>query len=220
MTSFTSDFFISASQQTDSRFLLIPVTSRTQEQFQRLQGLETMTGKYALICNGGKLLINGVEDTSWTRQTLETAEKQMDSLIDTGKQMRKLPGEGTLHHPEPYMFYQKADNPQEAAAWLKQYIDPEKVAVYYDQRKVYAFTESVNKGRAVQRFKPRIRDFYTVAAGDGLMDVPMLEQADLALCGEQIWAEVQNKNKRMLRESPGTCISDQICEEIKGIITY
>ena len=44
--------------------LFVPVTTRTVEQYRRID-LGVGTLPYALVCNGGVLLANGQEDESW-----------------------------------------------------------------------------------------------------------------------------------------------------------
>ena len=48
-------------------------------------------------------------------------------------------------------------------------------------RKVYFFPPSINKGHAIERLKTRFKPTYTIAAGDTIIDVPMLLQSDLAI---------------------------------------
>ncbi len=50
-----------------SRLLFVPVTTRTEEQYRRID-LGVGVPSYALVCNGGVLLINGQEDAGWYRE--------------------------------------------------------------------------------------------------------------------------------------------------------
>ena len=52
---------------------LVPVTTRSEEQYRRIFLMESLPVRYALVCYGGKLLAGGREDAEWTAETLETA---------------------------------------------------------------------------------------------------------------------------------------------------
>ena len=49
------------------------------------------------------------------------------------------------------------------------------------RRKVYFFPPGVDKGTALRRAAERFRPERVIAAGDSVIDVPMLRRADLAL---------------------------------------
>ena len=50
--------------------LVVPTTTRTIEQYQRID-LGVGKLRYALVCNGGVLLVDGKEDENWYLESLE-----------------------------------------------------------------------------------------------------------------------------------------------------
>ena len=56
-------------KEADRRLLFVPVTTRTPEQYARIDlGVKP---QYALVCNGGMLLKGGVRDEEWYRDSLK-----------------------------------------------------------------------------------------------------------------------------------------------------
>ena len=56
--------------QVRQKIAVVPVTTRTIEQYERIDlGMGKLP--YALVCNGGILLKDGKEDAEWYRDTLE-----------------------------------------------------------------------------------------------------------------------------------------------------
>ena len=64
---------------------IIPTTTRTAEQYARI---ELGIGKipYALVCNGGQLLIDGKSDDAWYRQSIRLVQESQTEL-ETAVQM-------------------------------------------------------------------------------------------------------------------------------------
>ena len=69
MTAYAFSFF-----RNPDRISLIPVTSRSVPQFRRLMFPDVFRIQYAIVCNGGKLLLNGREDPEWTEETMAQVE--------------------------------------------------------------------------------------------------------------------------------------------------
>lgn len=59
--------------------MVVPVTTRTVEQYQRIE-LGIGVPKYALTCNGGVLLKDGEKDMCWYYDSLKLAETSWDEL--------------------------------------------------------------------------------------------------------------------------------------------
>ena len=57
-------------EQVKKQVVIVPTTTRTTEQYQRIN-LDVGEFSYALVCNGGVLLADGKEDKDWYRESLE-----------------------------------------------------------------------------------------------------------------------------------------------------
>lgn len=67
---------------------IIPTSTRTEEQYKRID-LDIGIVPYALVCNGGVLLVNGKRDREWYLESLQmigTADRKWK------KRSRFLPG--------------------------------------------------------------------------------------------------------------------------------
>lgn len=209
MTKRTYNFLI------DSEWLnWVPVTTRTEVQYKRLKCMDTMHVKYAIICNGGKLLVDGIEDAQWTKETLSLAEPQLDELETAIKLLMDFCEKTELHKPEIYMCYVKVDEPEEIYDKLIKCIRSKKIEIQHDRRKIYLFARSVNKGGAIRRFRNRFNVGNSVATGDDAMDIPMLNEVDYALAASKIFNSVKTSEKRLLE---GDIFSNQICEKLEEL---
>ena len=64
-------------------FKTVAVTTRTYEQYSRLENLtENINIKDAVVCNGAFLMHNGNEDKIWTEESLKISENESPYLFD------------------------------------------------------------------------------------------------------------------------------------------
>ena len=194
----------------------MPVTTRTEEQYRRLEHMEEIGVRYAVLCNGGKLLSHGREDERWTRASLKAAESAMDALEAAAAELGRR-GEHGVQRPEPYLVYAATRDPERDCRELREAL-PGTVGVFHDRRKVYVHAAEINKGNALKRLMEDFGKIPTAAAGDGEPDIPMLNAADWAIAGERIYGAVDNPRKYRVE---GEFISDGVCavlERLRGQI--
>ena len=80
---------------------IIPVTTRSIEQYRRIRFPEGFSPEYALTDNGGTLLVNGVPDPDWARRTMRKL------LRDGGEGLRASGGSVQGGGGEPPCGYVK-----------------------------------------------------------------------------------------------------------------
>jgi len=196
---------------------LIPTTTRTREQYSRLSETFMKFGcRYALVCNGGILLDNNKADPRWIAGTRMIAENEIPDLREAENLIRRdFPGH-TIHTADGIMLYVRTEEPALTASRLSEALDGTKLNIYYDSRKVYCIPSSINKGAALRRFAAREGISWSVAAGDSIPDVPMLEAADLALLPGGLSERIVNPQKRIC--AGPQCFSDFICDELSGLL--
>lgn len=197
------------------RFTLVPVSSRTETQYFRLICMEELRPQYAIICNGGKLLIDGKEDKLWTDETNQITASSEKSLKQAVDEIIKISPGSEVHSPEQYMHYVSVGLPEKVRRDLSGKINADEVDVRCDRRKVYLFSKGVNKGKAVRRFMARFDVENTIAAGDSEMDIAMLNEVGFALAAEEIFSDITAPRKIKL---VGKDYSSQICEALKKLI--
>lgn len=178
-------------KQVRQKTLFIPVTTRTQEQYGRID-LKIETPGYALVCNGGVLLKEGKEVEEWyqeslaligdSRDVIESAQLLMEQDENRSFEVRNI---------RDLFLFTKSSAPHESAEYLRERLDTELVGIYQNGVKVYVVPRRLNKGQAAKRFLERLRRTgraaeLVLAAGDSEFDIPMLELAGLAFAPESL----------------------------------
>lgn len=194
---------------------LIPVTTRTEVQYRRI-GIfqEQIPCRYALVCNGAVLLENGVVQKDWLEETLRLGEAGFAEIERLRTWMASSAFRDHMHYAEPGILYFVPEETASVEQQLLACADPETVMVCVNGRKVYCIPKMLTKGVAVRRLRERLHPEKLIAAGDSTMDVPMLDEADIVLCAEEIASLVRVENKVV----PGGVLSDEICAYIEKMM--
>lgn len=195
------------------QILLIPTTTRTVEQYQRIR-LGIGEPQYALVCNGGVLLVNGKEEESWYRESMELLaecreELQKAERILTGDAYRCL----EVRNIRGLFLFTKSERPETSGERLREGLDMEKMDVFTNGAKVYAVPKRLNKGEAVRRFRERFHPERVIAAGDSEFDLPMLAEADVGLAPEALGRKYKLGEHVRCMEASGI-FSEQILEYV------
>ena len=162
----------------NKNILMVPTTTRTVEQYNRIN-LETGEFKYALCCNGGLLLEDGISNEEWYKKSLELISDSKEELlraINILDEDKRRTFE--LRFIENLFVFTKCDEPENVVEDLKSVLDQKYVDVFNNGVKVYVVPKKLSKGQAVKRFKEYINADSIMAAGDSEFDISMLEEAD------------------------------------------
>lgn len=171
-------------KQVKEQTLLVPVTTRTQEQYGRID-LRIGILKFALVCNGGVLLEEGVENASWYQDSLALIADCQEQLKEAQFLMESDKNRSfEVRNIRDLFLFTKSGKPEESVKYLRNWLDTEKVSVFQNGVKVYVLPRKLNKGTAVRRFLKKLRQEgnmmrMVVAAGDSEFDIPMLQQAQM-----------------------------------------
>lgn len=195
------------------KVILVPTTTRTIEQYGRVDlGIGKI--EYALVCNGGVLLVNGEEDGEWyceslklvecCRSELEKAQKILENDAHRNFEVRDI---------RRLFLFTKSEAPAESAQCLVDALDMEKVDVMCNGVKVYVVPKNLSKGIALKRFRERVRGHKVAAAGDSEFDISMLSEADVALAPAEL-AKSHDLNKDVICMGTESVFSDDILEYI------
>ena len=194
-------------------FLLVPTTTRSVEQYDRLSDVFAEFGcRYALVCNGGVLLNRNEVDQEWLKETKRIAGNELRSLDEAGKWiLRRYPAQ-FVHLINDIMIYIKTETPAKDADMLAGEVDLERINIYHDRNKVYCIPASITKGNALKRLSKQMGIDRSFAAGDSLTDISMLNRADAAILPAELSDAVDNQRKYVAGISG--CFSDYICDVI------
>lgn len=172
-------------KQVKERMLVVPTSTRTVEQYKRID-LGVGVFPYALVCNGGILLADGEIDRAWYLQSLELVRP---ALSEMQRALSLLEKDGRrefeLRFIEELFVFTKCREPEQVVRDLRQRLNPVLADVFHNGAKVYVVPKSLNKGAAVARLKKKLLPQYIIAAGDSEFDISMVEIADKGLvpCG-------------------------------------
>jgi hypothetical protein len=163
----------------------VPVTTRIADQYRRV----TLPGPpptYAIVANGGVLLVDGAPDRGWTRH-IQRGLAESASLDEVWSHIAQT------CHPE---FTTKLRNA--AGLFCYAVVRPDRLPEGFiaditgwavergwrtslQGRKLYWVPERLTKSAAVAEVASRIDAALVLAAGDSLLDVDMLLAADCAI---------------------------------------
>lgn len=183
------------------RYIFLPVTTRSLEQYLRIDlGVKP---KYAVIAHGALLLVDGKTDEAWsveTRKLLKSPLPKLDSTVVSDTLLYDI------RYVENFFIFAKSEEPIKAVEYLKTIlktrIDQELFEIYAVHNKVYIFPVGLNKGVAVNRLKNRLQIQRVMCAGDSKLDIPMLETADIAIVPQSLG--LSGKHYRILPDEKFT----------------
>ena len=165
---------------------LIPVTTRSIEQYRRIEWPHGTEPEYAVTTNGAVLLRRGRIDEAWRRnQEARIAPCREELLAQYEKQSKKEAYIRCRLVDESYLFAYCADGVavEETAEECRR---ETLLTVQHSGRKIYFFPPGLDKGLAVKMLRERFPGKRIYAAGDSCIDVPLLREADLAFAHREL----------------------------------
>ena len=147
------DLPISKFKPTFSNADIIPLTTRSLRQYNRIQLPKFNT---ILLSNGGILLNNGVIDESWYNESLDYAKRCINDLM-----LAKRFLEGSVdtyfevRFVDELFIFTKVHNVENNMIRLKSILDCNNVDIFNQRDKIYIFPKELSKGNAIKRLKQR-----------------------------------------------------------------
>lgn len=187
---------------------VVPVTTRSMEQYRRINLSSGDNVKYAITTNGAILLENDEIQQEWRAGVQKDIDDYMDEILalmpeftDTDK------FEKCRIVDESYLFvYCNPDFDIEACA--DYYRTKTNMEIGTTGRKLYFFPTEISKGNAVKKIKNLLEPSLLVCAGDSPIDASMLELADIAVV------------PHFFDVSTLSCKDIRICEENKNFAEF
>lgn len=166
---------------------IIPATTRSVEQYRRISFPEGFSPEYALTDNGGNLLINGAPDPEWQAHSMELVQSSAEDLGRCRSVMERDKSRSfEIRMVDGMFLFTKSDQPEKSLRMLQEAAGGT-VRCFATGAKLYALPAGLCKGEAVKRLAERISPgSRIVCAGDSMMDLPMLDIADIAVFPENI----------------------------------
>jgi hypothetical protein len=163
----------------------VPVTTRTLEQYRRVQ-LGTQSS-YAIAANGGHLLVDGEPDLDWAKRvrrrlaasgrSLEGVRALADSLAAAGSWVR------TIRAADGFFVYLVATGREVIPdlSELATRLEADGWTLSVQGRKVYLVPAALTKEAALEEVIARTGALRLASAGDSLLDRGLLARADVAV---------------------------------------
>ena len=186
---FMTPLAIERLREVSQKVRLIPVTTRSIEQYRRIEWPEGTAPEYAVTTNGAVLLKNGEADAAW-RET-------HDALIAPAREEiarchALYLGDRAFIRcrivDDAYLFVYCADgvDAREMAAECQKQTN---LRVEPSGRKIYFFPQRLTKGAALRELRRRFSPRKVYAAGDTAIDAPLLAAADRAFAAKTLAME-------------------------------
>ena len=160
--------------------VFIPVTTRSVEQYNRINWPLGLAPKYAVVANGAILLEDNTEDIIWRKHTKQLIEPWQDELQRQLK-IHEISGKYVKSRivDESFLFLY-CDEGTDTHAIKTELSLQTTLNVEATGRKIYLFPPNLSKGNALNRLKERFEPSFVYAAGDSFIDLSMLKSADTA----------------------------------------
>ncbi len=197
------------------KMTFIPVSTRSVQQYRRIQFHEKWEPSLALVSNGGTLLVDGKEDKEWKSGSLVLIRPAQEQL-EMARQLLEQDEARTLdvRMVDDLFVFTKSDRVPDTVARLRDKLDLSQVEVWENGSKVYVIPLALNKGEAVRRLKERFQVDFVASAGDSLFDIPLLQQADVAFSPSDLCYPGRVGQTHFPIDTTETIFSDAILEKL------
>ena len=166
--------------------VLVPTTTRTLAQYRRVRVTESPPA-YAVVLNGGQIVVDGRVDEDWTRHVTAGLAAVCAPTDEVAEHVWKVfePRWTTwLRVADDLFCYAVVDREEMPAGFVAElagWCDERGWTVSLQGRKVYAVPRPLTKSAALAEIRRRVGGTRLLAAGDSLLDADMLEAADLGV---------------------------------------
>lgn len=163
------------------KVLFIPVTTRSIEQYQRIQWIEGTEPKYAIVSNGANLIHNDDIDLEWKSYFFnEHIQPYTDELKYQQILLSQNPSFTICRIVDDSFLFLKCSETIDVEKISTELQKQTNLTVQNSGRKIYLFPPNLNKGEALLRLKQKFNPNQVFCAGDSIIDVPMLNLANMA----------------------------------------
>ena len=159
---------------------IIPVTTRSIEQFRRVKPFQNC--QYAITSNGGTILYFGQVLEEWESRIKDIVSKNMDQMEKIMEEIKKQ--EFFIYQPklvDNKFIFTKTDDVDKCRKYLEKVINPSVFQYSIQGQKAYVIPNEISKEEALKFLKQKLGEEELIVAGDSNLDADMLGFADIAL---------------------------------------
>lgn len=165
--------------------VFVPTTTRTREQYHRIS-LPGPAPAYAVVANGGHILVDGESDPGWHAGVLDRIAGECAPLAEVRAHLAAVSDPAWLlkdRVAEDLFAYLVVERSKLPEGWIEELVEwagPRGWTVSLQGRKIYAVPGPLTKSAAVREVARRAGAGLTLSAGDSLLDADLLLSTDLA----------------------------------------
>ncbi len=204
---------------------LVPVTTRTLEQFRRVQlGVPTA---YAIAANGGHLIAGGELDVAWAagvKARLESSGRALEEVREIAVRLAEGGSWVRTIRDADGLFVYLVATARDVIPDLSE-VEAELAAggwtLSVQGRKVYLVPAALTKEAALAEVQARTGASRLAAAGDSLLDRGMLARADLAVrpCHGELHEQAELTAGMRVTDRPGVLGGEEIVERLCAVVS-
>lgn len=172
----------------------IPVTSRSMEQYRRIILPEGLMPECAVTANGADLLVHGVADPMWRKETERLISPYRPELTRMRETLVKRDCFIRCRMVDDAYLFVYCDERTDPVATAADIQTMTSTHVMVSGKKIYLFPPGLNKGTAIDMLRKRFAPDLVIAAGDSEMDIPMLERADICIHPGKMMLQTSEKS--------------------------
>lgn len=211
--SFMSSYSHNRLEILDRDYNFIPLTTRSLEQYRRINFFKKQKIKIALIANGGILLENDKIVDNWYEESLSLVKESLEEL----KKAREILAKRDeiffeIKLVDGLFIFTKSNKTEITLESLKEGLDLSLVDINNHKEKIYVFPKNINKGKSLER----LRNFYKftkiVVAGDSEMDIPMLERGDISIFPTKLEKNIKKNKENYAIDTENRLFSDEVVD--------
>jgi hydroxymethylpyrimidine pyrophosphatase-like HAD family hydrolase len=215
----------------NEKLFFVPTTTRSLEQYNRINIFQNqIQPKYAIVANGGILLVNNCIDLNWAKvikERLSTVTSPMD-IIKKCEFFLKDETINSYRCCDDLFIYAvlKTNNLNlEKYKVLELLVTQLGYTVTRNGRKIYIIPSFLNKWEPIKNIMAKEQDNHLIAAGDSILDLPMLSKAKYGVIpshGElhiSFKETIKTMNHLHFTNNTGIKSSEEFLEDILSLIS-
>ncbi|TKG92288.1 hypothetical protein EYV94_18745 [Puteibacter caeruleilacunae] len=216
-------------QEFNSQHHFVPVTTRTEEQYRRIQFADwNINPRYAITTNGAKVLIDGKPDLKWQHRINKLVQQSSPSIADIKVLLKDFFSKDQvlkIREAEDVFIYCVLDMSQTSLAQindLRKCFSKDDWRLSLQGRKLYFMPHFISKGDAIKYVCECLGESRYIAAGDSLLDLPLLVNAQKAYIpghGEIFEQGLHREYDVIICKNEGVTASVQILEGLKSMFS-
>ncbi len=199
---------------------LVPLTTRSVEQYNRIEWEDNVKPKYAITTNGAILFEDGNPNIEWndySKTHSDEYREELEKIVETLDKQNRFSRCRIVDDRYAYGHFKPEVDIEEC---LTEYFDFDKVNVQLSGRKIYFFPTEICKGNAVSKFGKKFGADLVICAGDSTIDVPMFKFADIGYApNSELVEDIKDLTKgKIVCRDDETLFSEFILEDILKVV--